>query len=240
MHVEDVEYEVDGTTMVGRLAYDETRSGRRPGVLLCHEAPGLDEHVKGRAERLAGLGYTAFALDCWGGGQVLAFDDVMPKLASLMAEPERMRGLGRAALNVLRSHEQTDPERMAAIGYCMGGAMALELARGGEDLKAVVGFHPSLDTARPEDARNITASVAVCCGTADPFISRDQRIAFEKEMTDGGVADWRMDVYGGVGHSFTNPRAGEFGMPGIAYHKASDERSWRTMLGLFDEKLGAV
>jgi dienelactone hydrolase len=240
MHAEPISYDVDGTTMVGHLAYDEARSGPRPAVLLCHEGPGLDDHVRGRAERLAALGYVAFALDCYGGGNALPIDEAMAKLSQLMGDPDRFRRLGFAGLDVLLAQPTVDRSRVAVIGYCMGGALALEMARAGADVQAVVGFHPSLDTSRPEDARNITASVLVCCGTADPFISLDQRLAFEKEMTEGGVADWRIDVYGGVGHSFTNAAIDGLGIPGIAFDERADRRSWQTMLSLFDEKLGAV
>ena len=240
MHVEDVEYEHDRVKMLGRLAYDETQSGKRPAVLLCHEAPGIDDNVKGRVERLAELGYVAFGLDCHGGGKVLALDEIMGRLGALVGDVERFRGLGFAGLDVLLAQPQTDRDRVAAIGFCMGGALALELARAGTDLKAVVGFHPSLETSRRQDAKNIRASILVCCGTADPFIPQEQRLAFEREMTEGGVADWRMDVYGGVGHSFTNKAADDAGIPGVAYDELADRRSWQTMRSLLEEKLGPV
>ena len=127
-----------------------------------------------------------------------------------------------------------DPARVAAIGYCFGGTMSLELARSGVDLKAAIGFHSSLGTARPEDAANITAKVLVCVGADDPMIPVEQRSAFEAEMRAGKV-DWRMNLYGGAAHSFTNPNAGQMGMPGIEYHQLTDERSWRAMLDLFAE-----
>jgi dienelactone hydrolase len=238
VHVQDIEYDVDGTTMCGRLAYDDTRAGARPGVLLCHEGPGIDENVKQRAERLAALGYVAFGLDCHGGGRVLERDEMMERIGALMGNPDRFRRLGFAGLDVLLAQPQTDRSRVAAIGFCMGGALSLELARAGADVQAVVGFHPSLATPRPEDARNITASVLVCVGTADPFVPLEQRLAFEQEMRDGGVADWRLDVYGGVGHSFTNGAARNSGIPGVEYHADADRRSWQTMLALFDEKFG--
>jgi dienelactone hydrolase len=233
-------YDVAGVAMFGHLAYDETAAGPRPAVLLCHEGPGLDDHVRGRAERLAALGYTAFALDCYGGGQPLPIDDAMDKIVDLMGDADRFRGLGYAGLDVLLSQPQADRESVAVIGYCMGGALALELARSGADVKAVVGFHPSLDTSRPQDAKNITASVLVCCGTEDPFITLEQRLAFEREMHDGGVADWNLEVYGDVGHSFANAAFDGLGIPGIAYDERADRRSWQSMLELFDEKLGAV
>jgi dienelactone hydrolase len=240
MHAESVSYTVADVTMIGHLAYDEAATGPRPTVLLCHEGPGLDDHVKGRAERLAGLGYTAFALDCYGGGVPLPIDEAMDKLVALMGDADTFRALGYAGLDVLLSQPQADRRRVAVIGYCMGGALALELARSGADVQAVVGFHPSLDTVRPEDAKNITASVLVCCGTEDPFISLDQRLAFEREMHDGGVADWNIEVYGDVGHSFTNAAFNGLGIPGIAYDERADRRSWQSMLELFDEKLGPL
>ena len=237
MHIEDIPYEADGLQMVGHLATDDSRAGRRPAVLVCHEGPGLDEHAKRRAEQLGELGYVAFALDYHGGGQPLPFADAMDRLTALMAEPDRIRELGKAGLAVLLSHEHADPARVAAIGYCFGGTMALELARAGADLRAVVGFHSGLQTTRPEDAKNIKGSVLVCIGAEDPLIPAEQRADFEAEMRSAGV-DWRMNLYGGAAHSFTNPRANEAGIPGIEYHAATDARSWTAMRDLFDEVFG--
>jgi dienelactone hydrolase len=240
MHVEDIEYDVDGSQMVGHLAFDDSQSGRRPAVLLSHEGNGLDDHVKGRAERLAGLGYVAFALDYYGGGKPLpTMEEAMARLGPVMADPDLTRRLGLAGLDVLLAQEETDPGRVAAIGYCFGGAMSLEIGRSGADVKAIVGFHPGLGAGRPEDSKNIKGSVLMCLGTDDPFVSAEQRAAFEKEMTEAGVADWSLELYGGVGHSFTNPGADAVGVPGLAYHKPSDERSWQSMLRLFGETIAA-
>jgi dienelactone hydrolase len=236
MRTQDMEYTADGMQMIGYLAVDDMQPGRRPAVLVCHEGPGLDEHARARAERLAALGYAAFALDYHGGGKPLPRDEVMARLGPMMGDPLRIRSLARAGLDVLLADEKADPERVAAIGYCFGGTMALELARAGTSLRAVVGFHSGLATARPEDAKQIKASVLVCIGADDPIIPPDQRAAFEDEMRAGGV-DWQMNLYGGAGHSFTNPRASEIGMPGIAYHPTTDARSWQAMLDLFDARL---
>jgi dienelactone hydrolase len=235
MHAESVEYHHAGRRYVGHLALPDG-DDVRPAVLVCHEGPGLDEHAKQRAERLAGLGYVAFALDYHGDGQPLDFAEVMPRLMPLMSSPELTRGLAQAGLDVLRAHRRADPDRLAAIGYCFGGTMALELARGGAPLRAVVGFHSGLATTQPGDAANITGVVLVCIGTEDPLVPPEQRQAFEAEMRAGGV-DWRMNLYGGAAHSFTNERADQLGMPGIAYHGPTDARSWRAMLDVFDEVL---
>jgi dienelactone hydrolase len=235
VHIEDIAYAVDGTEMIGHLAYDEGAPERRPAVLLCHEGPGLDEHVKGRAERLAELGYVAFALDYHGGGVPLPLEEAMPRLGVLMGDPSLTRRLAHAGLDVLLAQPNVDADRVAAIGFCFGGAMVLELARSSADVKAIVGFHPSLHPS--PDSKHIKGSVLMCVGTDDPFVSLEQRLAFEKDMSDGQVADWCLELYGDVGHSFTNPRAGELGMPGIAYDAKADARSWDAMLRLFAETI---
>lgn len=234
METKTISYDFDGTEMIGYLALPDA-SGPRPGVLVSHEGPGLDEHAKSKAERLAALGYVALALDYHGGGQCfIDLATTRAKLGPLMGDPDRIRGLGKAGLGVLLDQPQVDPARVAAIGYCFGGTMSLELARAGTDLKAAIGFHSGLATARPEDAANITAKVLVCIGADDPLIPAEQRAAFEAEMRAGKV-DWRMNLYGRAAHSFTNPNAGRLGIPGIAYDQVTDERSWRAMLDLFAE-----
>ncbi len=230
----DIEYDIDGTVMIGRLALPDGE-GVRPAVLIAHEGPGLDDHQKDRASRFAELGYVAFALDYHGGGTLVTDrDEMMARLGALSADPERIRARARAGLEVLLREPRTDASKVAAVGYCFGGTMVLELARGGADVKAVVGFHPGLSTARPEDARNITGKVLVCVGAEDPFIPVEQRLAFEAEMRAAGV-DWRMNLYGGAEHSFTHPWADLAAFPGVKYHQPTDERSWRAMLDLFDE-----
>jgi dienelactone hydrolase len=205
--------------------------------LLAPEGPGLGDLCRSFAARLAALGYVAFAMDYHGGGQVLAMEAAMPRIMAFMADPQGIREIAAAALKVLTDQPQTDSARLAAIGYCFGGTTALELARSGAALKAVVGFHSGLGTARPQDAANIQAKVLVQIGADDPIIPPQQRAAFEAEMTAGKV-DWRMALYGGAGHSFTNPEVGALGRPGFAYDETTDKRSWRAMLDLFDEVFG--
>jgi dienelactone hydrolase len=240
MRIEDIEYDFEGQRMVGHLAVDEFRPGRRPAVLVCHEGPGLNDHTKGRAVRLAGLGYAAFALDYQGDGQPRPRDEAMARLGVIMADLALTRRLGRAGLDILLAHDFVDPDRVAAIGYCFGGAMVLELAREGADLQAVVGFHPGLRSPEPGESSKVGASVLMCCGSEDPVVSLENRQAFEADMRESGVVDWRLEIYGGVGHSFTNPRVDELGMPGFEFNVAADRRSWRSMLDLLKERLGPV
>ena len=234
MHTEQISYDVDGTTMVGYLALPDG-DDVRPGVLVCHEGPGISDITKTKANRLAALGYVAFALDYHGGGTVLAErQEMAARIGAWLADPTQTRVRGHAGLGVLLAQPRVDRARVAAIGYCFGGTMVLELARSGADLKAIVGFHSGLVTARPEDAANITAKVLVCIGADDPMVSEESRVAFQNEMRAANV-DWRLNLYGGAVHSFTNEQADAFGAPFIKYHKATDERSWRAMVDLFDE-----
>ena len=236
MHTQTLTYEADGLQMASHIYYDERRDGRRPGVLVFPEAFGLGNHAKSRAERLAGLGYIALACDLHGEGRIVHdLDEALGLVGPLRAEPARARARAAGALNVLQARPEVDASKIAAIGYCYGGTLALELARSGAPVSGVVGFHSGLATAAPQDARNIKGKVLVCIGADDPAIPSDQRSAFEQEMREGR-ADWQMNIYGGVVHSFTNPEADQRGQPERArYDAKADTRSWAEMCAFFDE-----
>ena len=234
--VRDVEYEADGRTMVGSLGVPD-EPGPRPAVLIAHEGNGLDDYQKGRARQLAELGYVAFALDYHGGGKPPEFEAVPARISALWDDADRTRAIAQAGLDILLAEPATDATKVAAIGYCFGGALVLELGRTGADLKAIVGFHPGLRTTRPADSANIVGSVLICVGTEDPYVSVDDRVTFEAEMKDTKV-DWRMIVYGGVEHTFTHPHADQTALPGLRYDQRAAEHSWRAMLELFDEAFG--
>jgi dienelactone hydrolase len=235
MITDDLEYHQDGKRYVGHLALpdgDHTVAG----VLVCHEGPGLDDHAKDVAHRLAGLGYAAFALDYHGDGVPVPLAEVRARLTPLRDSPELTRAVGRAGLDQLTAQSRVDASRVAAIGFCFGGTMALELARDGAALRAVVGFHSGLATTAPAAPGAIQGSILACIGADDPMIPVDQRNAFEDEMRTAG-ADWRLQVYGGAVHSFTNRAADAMGVPAIRYHEPTDRRSWHAMVELFDETL---
>jgi dienelactone hydrolase len=238
MHTEAIEYQADGARRVGYLAVDRARPGKRPGVLIAHEAPGVSEVVKARARRLADLGYVAFALDYVGDGTVI--EDLTAsrtRVREYLEAPERIRAIGRASLDILRAVPEVDAGKLAAVGYCYGGAAVLELARSGADLACTVGFHSLLETKRPEDVRQIRGKVLVCIGADDPMVPPEQRLAFEHEMRAGKV-DWRMYLFGNAVHGFANPNADRAKNPALAYDRLADERSFRAMCDLFDETFG--
>jgi dienelactone hydrolase len=233
---EKLSYSEDGVELVGQFYFDDALGGARPGILVYPEIFGLGAHAKSRAERLAGLGYAVLACDFLGGGKEYSdMAEAGSLVTPLRESPARMRARAQAGLDALAARAEVDTARIAAIGYCFGGTMALELARSGAPLRAAVGFHSGLGTPAPQDAKNITGKVLVCIGADDPVIPAEQRAAFEQEMRAGGV-DWSMQLYGGVVHSFTNKEADERGKPELArYSAVADARSWAAMIELFDE-----
>ena len=232
-----IEYEALGVSMVGYLAVDDEPGGRdRPGVLLMHEGGGQDDNVRRRADRLAELGYVAFALDYFGGGCQHPLPFAQARLGQLFEDPAATRQLALIGYDLLAAQPGVDRDRIVAIGFCFGGVMALELARSGVPLRAVIGFHPGFAKVSPSESAGVTASVLMICGAEDPVVSSVDRQRFEDEMRSAHVADWRLEVYGGVGHSFTNPEISSRGLPGFfAYDERADRRSWSAMLALFDE-----
>ena len=232
--MELVSYAADGLTMRSEV-YTGRGEGRRPGVLVFPEAFGISENCRDRARKLADLGYVALASDYYGDGSVAPdLDTALGWLKPMREDPSKTRARAQGGLDALLARPDVDPSRVMAIGYCFGGTMALELARHGAPLKAVVGFHSGLATKTP-DASSVKAKVLVCIGADDPSIPPEQQLAFEQEMAAGKV-DWQLHLYGGVVHSFTNPNAAKLERPDFArYDAAADGRSWAAMLGLFAE-----
>jgi dienelactone hydrolase len=232
------EYQSGDKTSIGYLALPDG-SGARPGILVVHEAPGRDDHVKRRAEMLAGLGYVALAADLYGGGVVGGSpQESFALMGPLRENPDLLRQRVRAGLDALMAVPGVDRGRLGAIGYCFGGYSVLELARTGAPVACVVSFHGLLETKRPAAAGTIKGKILACTGSADPIVPRDQVTAFEKEMVEAGT-DWQVITYGGAKHAFTNTAADSIPMPGFGYSPTADARSWTAMRNLFDEVFGA-
>jgi dienelactone hydrolase len=226
----------DGTALTGYLA-DGSSDRRAAGILVAHEGGGLGRHTKERALRLAGLGYVAFALDYYG-EEDPPLDRAMALGKALRADRPLFRARLEAALKVLAAQPNVDPGRLAGIGYCMGGAAVIELARLGAPFRAVVGFHSGFVPGTAEENAAIAGRLLLCHGADDPIVTAAQRDSFLAEASAAGI-DWQLHLYGGVGHSFTNPDIDALGLPGFAYDEAADRRSWAAMLSLFEESLTA-
>jgi len=235
--LETINYKEGETALEGWLVYDDAVQGKRPGVVIYPAWWGPSAQDKDVAERLAKMGYVAFVADIYGNG--VRPDN--PKAAGAeTAKYYKDRALllarAQAAFDQLRNAGMVDPGKLAAIGYCFGGAPALDLARSGAPLTDVVVFHASLGTPTPENAKNIKAHVLAIHGAADPIVNLDAVAAFEKEMTAGNV-DWQVILLGGVMHAFTDKVHMQAPDHGLKYDAAAEKRSWEAMRDLFKDTL---
>ncbi|GMU93098.1 MAG: hypothetical protein AMXMBFR4_21560 [Candidatus Hydrogenedentota bacterium] len=232
---EMIEYKDGGTVLEGMLAYDDSSTEKRPGVLVVHEWWGLNDHAKTSARRLAEEGFVAFAADIYGKGVKTDDPAVAGNLSGeFRTDREKLRRRAKAGLDVLRSFQFTDPAKLAAIGYCFGGMTVLELARSGEPMQGVVSFHGALNSPAPAVAGNIKARVLICHGADDPFVPDEEVAAFKREM-DEAKADYAFKAYAGAQHSFTNPDVDRHKLDGAKYNAAADKQSWADMKAFFEE-----
>ncbi|HET9122645.1 MAG TPA: dienelactone hydrolase family protein, partial [Acidiferrobacteraceae bacterium] len=204
--------------------------------LIFHEWMGIGAHERHSADLLASYGYLALAADVYGR------DDRPKTTADAPAYTQRyragdralMRARAQAALAALRAHPLCDPSRVAAIGYCFGGTVALELARDGAELRAVVTFHAGLGTERPAGPGGLKSPILALHGAEDRFVPAAEVAAFQNEMRTSG-ADWQFVQHGGAVHSYTNPGAGNKPEQGFAYHERAARRSWNMMRSFLSE-----
>ena len=230
-----VEYKDGNTTLEGYIVYDDAKKGKLPGVLVVHEWMGLNDYAKKRAEQVAKMGYVAFAADIYGKGIRPTTPDAAGKEAGkYKSDRKLMRSRVLSGFNYLKANKMVDNNKIAAIGYCFGGTTALELARSGADLKGFVSFHGGLDTPTPEDAKNIKGKVLALHGGDDPYVPEKDVLAFQSEMRNAKL-DWRMVIYGGAVHAFTNPANGTDNSKGAAYNEKADKRSWKELVEFFGE-----
>jgi dienelactone hydrolase len=235
INTQSIGYRDGDTELTGLLAWDDSRDYQRPGILVVHGGAGLDNHAKGRARRLAQLGFVAFACDMYGNGVAGNRERVLARIMELRNDPTMLCQRARAGIELLASQPRVDG-RIAAVGYCFGGMTVLELARSGMELAGVVSVHGSLNTSRPAQSELVKAKVLVCHGALDPHIPMMQVNAFVEEMNRAG-ADWQLIVYGGAMHGFTHEA--DAPSQGVAYHAQSDARSGAAILSFFTELFGS-
>ncbi len=231
MRIERVNYQAENVDLEGYVAFPEVDNA--PLVLVAHTWAGKDQFVHQKAEDLASLGYVGFSVDMYGNGKVGADAAENESLMTpLVSDRDKLKNRIISALNYGKNLPGVDSNRTAAIGYCFGGLVALDLARSGEELKGVVSFHGLL---MPSDIskKGIKAKILVLHGERDPMVPIDMVDAFQKEMTEAG-ADWQLHSYGGTYHAFTNPDANDPNL-GTQFNKSANERSWQSMKIFLEE-----
>ena len=223
------------TSLTGLFCWNEAQDGPRPGILLIHGGAGLDAHAREQACRYAALGYAVLACDMFGDGVAGDRERVMTCLLALRDDPDRLVRRGQAGLAALSAcPEAAGP--VAAVGFCFGGLAALALARSDADLACVVSIHGSLATSVPARPGAVTAKVLACHGAADPHVPLADVAAFAEEMNHAG-ADWQLIMYGQAQHGFTHRHAVPGAVPGVAYDRLADERSFAAARAFLAEAL---
>jgi dienelactone hydrolase len=236
----EIDYTADGVTLKGYIAYNNAIKEKRPGVLVVHEWWGNNDYSRMRANMLADLGYVALAIDMYGNGQVVDNPGDAGRLSGeTMKNMEGMKARFTAALDLLKKNSRVDSSRIAAIGYCFGGGVVLNMASAGADLKGVVSFHAGLGSVLPAEKGKVKAKILVCNGAADKF-NPEETIKNFKAGLDSAKAEFRFVNYPDAVHSFTNPAATEIGkkfnMP-VAYNEKADKQSWADMQVFFKKVL---
>jgi dienelactone hydrolase len=230
-------YSIGKTRMLGYFAVASEGPAQRPGILIVHDAFGLDSYCIGVADRLATQGFAALAIDLWGDRHVFTDqEEARSTIADLLRDREMWLGRVEAARQSLLAQSSVDGTQIAAIGYCFGGSTVLELARIGADIKGVVSFHGGLDLVGADwDSGKVKAKLLLCTGVEDPLVPWTAVTAFQTNLRNGGV-NWELDVYSHAKHSFTRPDAVTRSPPErVGYDPQADRRSWRAMLDFFDE-----
>lgn len=233
---EDVAYNIGGQNYKSFVAFPSDTASAKPVVMVIPEWWGLNDYAKKRAKMLAELGYFAMAVDYYGDGKTVN----NPKDAQTLAEPfysdaALSKSTYEAARQQLGKFPQADVSKVAVIGYCFGGAQALNMARQDASLKGAVSFHGNLMTGVKPN--NNKVKVLVCNGANDSFVPTEEISAFKKEM-DSAKMNYQFIDYPGAVHSFTNPDATEIGKKfnlKVAYNKEADEKSWKDMKAFLAE-----
>lgn len=237
--VEQVSYSTEKTELKGYL-YKPANKKSRGGVLVVHEWYGLNEYARSRAMQLAELGYTTLAIDMYGNGKVADHPkEANAFMTESMKDQNEIREKFKAGMKTLVELGEVDPDKIAALGYCFGGGISLQMARAGLNLAAVASFHGALGTTTPAKNGVIKGKILVGNGGADPMVPASDVASFTKEMHEAGV-DFELLNFKGALHSFTVKSADEvakkYKMP-VGYDREADERSWNALLELLDSKI---
>lgn len=235
VQITSIPYSHGEVALEGVLAWDDAIQGKRPGILVVHEWWGMNEYARARAEQLAALGYVALAVDMYGKGKVTTHpDEARQWMQQTTGNVGLWQARAREGLRLLQADPRVDPTRLAAIGYCFGGATVMQMVYDGAPVKGVVSFHGSLPLPPVSLSIKNSVKILIAHGEADPFLSQDHIAKFKLALDEAGL-DWHMVIFGGAQHGFTNPSANQYGMKGVQYQEQADRRSWGHMKLFFDE-----
>lgn len=231
-----VSYEHDDVKLTGHLYWDDAMEGKRPGVMVVHEWWGLNDYAKKRAKMLAELGYVAFAADMYGDGKVTDKPAQAKEwMQEVTVDVDGWRERAALGLEQLKNSGMVDSARMAAIGYCFGGATVFQMSYAGTDALGVVSFHGAMPAAPDESKGKISNKILAFHGAADKFLAPEVVTNWQNKLQAAG-ADWELVIFGGdVRHGFTNKDAAAFGIENLKYDAQADFTSWERMKDFFSD-----
>jgi dienelactone hydrolase len=209
----------------------------RPTVILIPTVMGVTDLEKGFGRQLVELGYNALVADLFGKEfHGAPRDTCFGEMTRLRSDRAALRRRMQHVLGLASGLEEVSRNQIVVAGYCFGGQCALDLARSGADFAAAVSFHGLFDPPGlpPE---KIKAKVLAFHGWDDPMVRPEAVVALGNELTEAGC-DWQIHAYGHVGHGFTNPKASELQIDGVAYNELAAERSWTSFIDLLEELFG--
>jgi dienelactone hydrolase len=231
------DYKQADVTLDGFIAWDDALKGKRASVLVFPTYTGPSEFEQDVARKLAKLGYVVMVADIYGKGiRPKAGKEAGAEMAKYMGERTMLRARAKAGLDRLLEEKNVAASMVATIGYCFGGAAALELGRQGANVKDIVSLHGTLANPTPADAKNIKGHVLVLHGADDPVTPPKQIEEFKEEMKSAGV-DLTYVSYSQTRHSFAMPSAGSDNTKNSAYNERSAKRAWVAMVDFLHETL---
>jgi dienelactone hydrolase len=201
-----VDYKDGDTALQGYLAYDDSLTGKRPGVLLLHRRDGMSDLTLANAKMYAAQGYVVFAPDIFGKEiRPKTVPEMQAQTAIFTANRPLMRARTQAGFDVLRSNPMVDPARIATVGYCFGGEVGVEFAETGAPIVGSVTIHGSFRGYAPEGAKNIHGPVLILHGAEDPVAPMKEVVALIDQLRAAKVK-WELNLYSGTEHGFSTPK----------------------------------
>lgn len=236
----EIEYTApDGQRLIGYFATPVTDEPVA-GVIVAPEWWGRNDYTEQRARELAEHGFAALAIDMYGDKKVTT---AVPQASAWMnqtfEQPDTIVNRAQAGLNTLAAQPEVNAEKLAAIGFCYGGKVVLDLARSGADLKAVVTFHANLSPKAPAQKGKIQAEILVLHGEIDTMVSLDDVASFRQEMHDAEV-DHEVIIFADAKHGFSNPLADERAKANnvdLGYNAEAERQGLEAMYELLDRYL---
>lgn len=237
----EIEYSAaDGQTLIGYFAAPETEQPVA-AVLVAPEWWGRNEYTEQRARELAEHGYAALAIDMYGDKKVTTTAAQANEwMMQTFAQPQIIVERATAALNTLAAQNEVDAERIAAIGFCYGGKVVLDLARANAPIKAVATFHANLSTQNPAQTGQVQAEILVLHGELDSMVSLDDVAHFRQEMHAANVVH-EVIIFEDAKHGFSNPLADERAAANgvdLGYSPEAEAQSLAAMYELLEQRIG--